>query len=314
MIKLSTNDKEVKRHYDSIKDFVLDRINKVLKRKYIGRNPNRIPLDLTIITYLDYIKKEVNLYKLISVSPDELNDIITTTIIDYPHFIEPNHHHNKILRNIFINHGYENQSFDKLEFIKGINVDTCPYCNRNYIYYLTRGSKIKPQIDHFFPKSIYPFLGLSYYNLIPSCQTCNGFEAKGEKDPIAENLTNQYLINNTDFKFSYRLKHINFLNGISDKESIELEFRNGLSGHLDVFKLKELYAKHSDHVIELIIKSRIEYSSEYRKYLHSYVGLTFNDDEIDRMIIGNYANEKEIHKRPLAKLYQDIGRELRLIK
>ncbi|MFX8327742.1 hypothetical protein ABTL71_18955, partial [Acinetobacter baumannii] len=82
--------------------------------------------------------------------------------------------------------------------------DTCPYCNRSYIYYISRRKEIKPQIDHFFPKSKYPFLAMSFYNLIPSCQTCNGFGAKEEKDPLTEGLINPYLLKTTDFSFSYK--------------------------------------------------------------------------------------------------------------
>jgi hypothetical protein len=86
-----------------------------------------------------------------------------------------------------------------------------------------------------------------------------------------------------------------------------------LAGHLNTFKLDDLYKQHADHVLELIIKSKVAYSGRYRKYLHDFTGLQFNDDEIDRMILGNYSREEDIHKRPLAKLYQDIGKELGLI-
>lgn len=61
------------------------------------------------------------------------------------------------------------------EFCKKIGVNVCVYCNRQYIY--TVGNvynKIdRPEIDHFFPKSDYPYLSCSLYNFIPSCHTCN---------------------------------------------------------------------------------------------------------------------------------------------
>ena len=193
-------------------------------------------------------------------------------------------------------------------------MDTCPYCNRNYIYYLSKTGEIKPQIDHFYPKSKYPYLALSFYNLIPSCHTCNGFGAKEEKDPHDEQLVNPYLVEKHNFKFTYKVKNINFLNPLLDKASVTVEFLHALDGHIKVFKLKDLYEQHSDHVLELLIKSQVAYSAEYRKYLGSYKGLKFSDNEIDRMILGNYSQEEDIHKRPLSKLYQDIGRQLGLIK
>jgi hypothetical protein len=248
---------------------------------------------------------------LIVAKPDSLTGIITMLKNSNPDFFNPKDDENFVLRNIFINHCYD--IFSKFDFIERINIDTCPYCNRNYIYYLSRSRKIKPQLDHFYPKSIYPFLGVSYYNLIPSCQTCNGFSAKEEKDPIRERLINPYLIDSNNFRFTYNIRSINFLNPLHDKTSVQVKFLNKIPEHLNVFKLESFYEQHSDHVLELIIKSKVAYSKQYREYLKTYNGLSFNDSEIDRMILGNYTKEEELHKRPLAKLYQDIGKELGLI-
>ncbi|MFT0714631.1 hypothetical protein [Flagellimonas lutimaris] len=264
--------------------------------------------------YLNYLLNNDNLKNLILTKPEDYNGLIAGISAAHPNFVVPNSNENLILRNVFIAHGYEHSDFDKLEFLKRINIDTCPYCNRGYIYYLSKSGEIKPQIDHFYPKNLYPFLALSFYNLIPSCQTCNGFGAKEGKDPNVENLVNPYLIENHNFKFTHRIKHINFLNPLYDKNSIEVKFRHHLAGHTGVFKLDKLYQQHSDHVLELVIKSKVSYSGKYRSYLKSFKGLEFNESEIDRMILGNYSREDEIHKRPLAKLYQDIGIELGLIK
>lgn len=60
------------------------------------------------------------------------------------------------------------------EFVKRVKV--CPYCNADSVYVLEvdeRDKTYKSAFDHFYPKSRYPFLGLSLYNLIPSCHRCN---------------------------------------------------------------------------------------------------------------------------------------------
>lgn len=41
-----------------------------------------------------------------------------------------------------------------------ISVTTCPYCNRSYIF-TSNKSGTRPQYDHYFPKSKYPYLALS---------------------------------------------------------------------------------------------------------------------------------------------------------
>ncbi len=313
MIKLQLNDKLASNHFILVEARIKNRITSVLNRGYVGRAPNRLNLTVNLRTYFNNLLVGNNLQALISVKPIDLPGLITGITNIFPSFAVPNSVENLILRNVFIKHGYDNPIFSKWNFIKNSGIDTCPYCNRNYIYYLSRTSEIKPQIDHFFPKSKYPFLALSYYNLVPSCQTCNGFGAKEEKDPNDEDLINPYLIEPSDFKFTYETININFLNPLIDKDSVKVKFLHALDGHLEVFQLEGLYKQHSDHVLELIIKSKVSYSEEYRKYLASYNGLSFSDKEIDRMILGNYSELEEIHKRPLAKLYQDIGKQLGLI-
>lgn len=312
MIKLYQNDVCAEEHYSVVKNLIQDRIRNILNK---GINRKKVPVTLrpSLIRYLNSLLIDSSLKTLIIAKPDSFSGIITMLRTSNPNFFIPVADENFVLRNIFINHCYDNAIFSKHEFIKRINIDTCPYCNRNYIYYLSKSREIKPQLDHFYPKSIYPFLGVSYYNLIPSCQTCNGFSAKEEKDPITENLINPYLIDSNNFRFTFKIRSMNFLNPLHDKTSVQVEFLYKIPEHLNVFKLDSFYEQHSDHVIELIIKSKVSYSKQYREYLKTYRGLSFNDSEIDRMILGNYSKEEELHKRPLAKLYCDIGKELGLI-
>ena len=113
---------------------------------------------------------------------------------------------------------------------------------------------------------------------------------------------------------SHKINNIAIINPLSGKSDVEVFFKKAITGHLTVFNLKELYELHHDHALELIIKQRLKYSKKYIDYLRSYDGIKYSKTEIDRMILGNYSLEKEQHKRPLSKLYQDIGKELGLIK
>jgi len=312
MIKLNQNISAAEQHFQVVKPLIQNRVKNILSSG-IKRKKAKITLSINLKNYLKSLLDDVELKALVTATPEKLHGIISSINNTNLDFFKTKSNSNFVLRNLFINSCYDKEEFCKLSFIKRINLDTCPYCNRNYIYYLSKENKIKPQIDHFYPKSIYPILGVSFYNLIPSCQTCNGFGAKEEKDPIKEDLVNPYLLLTSDFEFTYKIKSINFINPLLDKSSVEVKFKYSKPGHIDVFKLDKLYEQHSDHVIELIIKSQIEYSKQYRDYLKSYTKLNYSYTEIDRMILGNYANETEIHKRPLAKLYQDIGKKLGLI-
>lgn len=314
MIPIPVNNSFADAHYLAVKDDVLHHIDRVLRVGKIKKSRVDVNLSLGLRAFLTTLKDETNnsLKDLIMLKPNELFNYVSQQNYTHSSFINLTHDDNIILKNIFVSHGYE-KDFKKWDFIDRIKVDTCPYCNRNYIYTTSRNKKIKPEIDHFYPKSKYPQLALSYYNLVPSCKSCNGFGAKEEKDPFTENLINPYLLQTDDFVFTHKIKNIAIINPLVGKSNVEIHFKSALQGHLNVFNLKDLYELHHDHAIELIIKKRIKYSKKYRDYLSSYDGLKFSKSEIDRMILGNYSLEKEQHKRPLSKLYQDLGKELGLI-
>ena len=80
--------------------------------------------------------------------------------------------------------------WDAYKFCKGLNVAVCPYCNRQYIFTVAEHEEhqragsvtcyVRPELDHFYPKDIYPYLSCNLYNLIPSCSVCN--HAKSDTD------------------------------------------------------------------------------------------------------------------------------------
>ncbi|WP_300561316.1 hypothetical protein [uncultured Oscillibacter sp.] len=59
-----------------------------------------------------------------------------------------------------------------------LQVPVCPFCNRIYTTTLFRES-VRPAFDHFFPRSEYPYLAVSLFNLIPICDICN--KAKSDR-------------------------------------------------------------------------------------------------------------------------------------
>lgn len=64
-----------------------------------------------------------------------------------------------------------------LWLIQDLKAHICPYCNQINIesdsnkYVITK--RHRSALDHFFPKSKFPFLALSIYNLVPACDECN---------------------------------------------------------------------------------------------------------------------------------------------
>lgn len=308
-----SNQRVVEEHYKDVIDSLKKRIRYV-KRNGASVNKKQYTPNAKHQKFLEDLRDEKQLKPLIMGSPEKLIDSVRNFQELDSKVTSPKSTLNRLLYAIFVNTEYT-KNLNKWRFINRLNLDTCAYCNRSYTYSLSKKDGIKPELDHFYPKSKYPFLGLSFYNLIPSCQTCNGFGGKEEKDPLLENMVSPYLLEHDTFYFTYDVKSIDFLSPLEGKSSVEviLKAKKG-SGNLNVFKLPDLYQKHEDHVLELIVKSKLKYTEEYREYLRSYKELSFSDGEIDRMIMGNYTLIEELHKRPLSKLYRDIGIELGLIE
>ena len=125
--------------------------------------------------------------------------------------IQPIDHFNTIFYDIFVDQIYDKIStpptFDKMGFIRRTKIRVCPYCGLTII---EPSDRTKHQIDHFFPKGKYPFLALSYYNLIPSCDKCNESPNKGRKDPIEQNangklIQHPYAFNGSIVRFNLKL-------------------------------------------------------------------------------------------------------------
>jgi hypothetical protein len=297
-------------HFDALYDRLQKSITYVLKNgcKHKGDTYTAVGTERV---FLNSLKQRPNLKRLVTASPKELEILRRFMLFRFPSIHSNTDNLNRLLYKIFVSDAYK--ELDNHAFISKLEIDTCPYCNRNYIYSLSKSAKIKPELDHFYPKSLYPYFGVSFYNLIPSCQTCNGLGVKGEIDPFYKKMISPYLLKDDDYKFTFDLKKLDYLSPLDGKSSVEVKFLKQVKGNVDVFKLDSLYNIHSDHVLELIIKAEVNYNDKYREYLNKYKGLTFSDAEIDRVLISNYTSLSELHKRPFSKLYRDIALELGLI-
>ena len=217
------------------------------------------------------------------------------------------------------------------------NVSVCPYCNRNYInstykmlhcdncnqdlFVIDEVEKECPgcnqeingqtkvvntaQLDHLFPKDSYPLFAVSFYNLIPSCYSCN--HIKSNKHLKYSPYDTSFLFD--DVKFTYIP---NFADEIEIKIiSYDSDFEIGI-GDLGI---EELYQSHIDVVNELIWKKEV-YTKSYRDGLSKILNQTnleLSTAEVNRFITGHYTDKGNYGKRPLSKMVTDISKEIGLI-
>lgn len=194
--------------------------------------------------------------------------------------------------------------FPRQEFVDALEITVCPYCNRNFVnsaYYRTMC-----ELDHFYEKSDYPILAVSFYNLVPVCHNCN--HVKGTKNISYSPHDGRF---KTDELLTFDF-HITGMDFLHDKQQLGIEIydTNEIKGNIDILKLREVYQIHTD-VVQECIKRAIVFEPSYINYLaNEYQDLFDSTEEMYRIIFGNYYKEDTYGKRPLAKMSSDIIRDL----
>lgn len=189
-----------------------------------------------------------------------------------------------------------------------LDIKTCPYCNLSYTYATVSGKKRRPQLDHFYSKTKYPALSLSFYNLIPSCPYCNF--AKGDKD-IGVNPYTRGFGENAIFTIK-NIENLCFENSSKEGWDILIETKDeDIASNIKQLELSVSYAEHKDYVEELIFKKRA-YSSGYYELIRKFFETSLDKRaglDIELLIVGNYLNEDKHSLRPLSKLTADIWKK-----
>ncbi|MGD9653735.1 MAG: HNH endonuclease [Sulfuricurvum sp.] len=225
---------------------------------------------------------------------------------------------NDIFENLFALYNYYPSFSAKWnnKIVDVVDTRTCLYCNREYIINYTDKTETKTtaELDHYYPRSLYPFLSISFFNLIPSCKTCNS-KLKGDKDTFVEEILYPYqesLNNNANFKL--KIFDTDFLHNKGSFD-LNLDVKNKKANEsIKLFKLEELYTEHKDIVLELIQKAEIYNDSYIDELFNRYEGTLFkNREDLMRLITCGYITDEEINKRPLSKLIKDISEELGLV-
>lgn len=201
---------------------------------------------------------------------------------------------------------------------KKLNIRVCPYCNRAYIFTVEKSqskskSTVRPEIDHFYPKSNpeYRHLAISFYNLIPSCPSCNRLKSTRILDfhPYVGDLNNTM----AQPKILVDLKTNNETDDtilFPEKPKVKIEPSNK---NTQVLCLEELYKQHSDYAKELLDRIQAYNKSFYHPLIESFQSIGRTPEEIDRLIWGNYIEEGNFGKRPLSKMTHDILEQFGII-
>jgi len=197
------------------------------------------------------------------------------------------------------------------------------YCNAQYAFSVAgRNGYHNYELDHYKPKSLYPYLCTTFMNLQPSCSTCNRKKSDGvpsldeeifqlfvkesavkSESPVRFRLDNAGVV-----KYILELKVKSLKIDFSCPDNPKLE-----KGYNHYFKTNTMYQAHTDIAEELIWKSRIYSKVVIEDYQRLFAGLGFKERDFQRFILGNYDQTEDILKRPLSKMTQDIAEQLHII-
>lgn len=240
------------------------------------------------------------------------------------------HNYRKALERIFNYDAFSRatEGWSAYELADHLKIGVCPYCNRTFTTTLKKidgqGRQTRPDFDHYYPKARYQYLGVSLYNLIPSCAICNR-SMKGTVDFYQDDAIHPYdeeflevASFSTDFDYT-KDDSYKFLLGESNKfkitfniDTTDEELRRKVENSIKAFELERLYDSHRDIVADIIKVSRMYTEKRIKELKDEFKDIFNSEEEVLQSVFLNYMTPENLGKRPLAKLTQDISKELGL--
>lgn len=314
---VESNISTFKAEIDTYKSQVVVNLNKMLADKRLGKQK------------IDYINKIIAYSKdIIIAQPEKLakyqkafDKIITPSEMASKRF---EGFRNRVIKEL----GYTTRRKDLYpKYFYKIGIKSCVYCNAHLTVAIEKEEQLKTkkkvtykakfQVDHYWPKSKYPCFSISLYNLYPVCGSCNNCKSFHDLKFSLYSDTKVPIV--SSFKFNLVAGSVAHYLKSRNLDDIKLKFHEPpvplpIKTFQEVFDIEGIYDTQKDLAEELIIKAEV-YTTQYRKTLKKQFPKLFTTPGIfNRILLGNYSSEEELHKRPMAKFTIDIAKQLGLIK
>lgn len=201
--------------------------------------------------------------------------------------------------------------------IEAMGIRTCVYCNMQYALTIDH-SKGLYELDHRFPKSKYPYLCTTFFNLQPSCPICNHGKNTDTTDfglytTNSNELHPFHLLSTSHLYLRERRfdpKYINIHLVSSDvHNSTNCQMART---HEKLFRIDSAYAAVKDVAEETIWRCKA-YDDTYKDLFIKNFPELYNKDALHRFVFGTYSNDKNVHCRPLTKLIRDLEKDMGVI-
>ena len=219
-----------------------------------------------------------------------------------------------------------NKDWNRHKLLSLIGIEICPYCQRNYIssYEESNDEKTTADLDHFYPKSLYPFLALSLYNFIPSCQICNS-RFKGNKDTRDSIYPYEEGFDELGVKFKTSKEVISEILGERYSDFyVKIDYENlknkedgeKVKNSIENLGLDRVYKKSHNQYIQNLLYNIEKYPENYLEncveMFESNVDKKKQLEEYFKDIVKEPYRKRIENGEPLAKLTKDILEEFNI--
>ena len=212
--------------------------------------------------------------------------------------------------------------------MNSLNVECCPYCNRQYITSLNGvPGKTYPistaDLDHFYNKSIFPLFALSLFNFVPSCQVCNS-RVKGKRWLDAVYPYDEEFGDNAVFTIDYSImpkdKSVDAMTALEpvpvpidiSVQTSDIQLKQRIENSMELFRILQVYQSHQKYAGEILWKKHLysdpAYIDSLRNSFSNLKHFEITEQDLNLFLYG-YRLDRE-HKydkdRPLSKLTYDL--------
>ena len=302
MIKINKVDKVFKEKYKN-------EILRKLKNRYTKLNNKKLK-GVELNPKYNEILKDIfeNIDKILIEDIEIVIEIYTSLYKKYPQYLFDiksstlENNNEKILFNKYLSYIFNYEAMlsenDLLyELTQKINIEVCPYCNRNYITTVKKSkNKIRCDFDHFYPKSKFRILALSLCNLVPSCSVCNKikkdkcFTVESNKYPYNEGIENiKYFTYELDEYEEYKVKYIK-------NKDIKMDL------NMEMLLLDEMYKTHNIEIKELIRKKEC-----IEECNNNFSNIKLENKKV---LLGYTVDKSNLKNKSLSKFRNDIIDEI----
>lgn len=325
--------------YDALCKNLQKKVGTWIGLDYVGDSRSHDDMDDDCRRFFRLLNRKGAIYKLANMPAINLEEYIDIIEKHFPQLAidraakeaNPNADVSSLYKCIykaFSNYGYDSKTFPSEELMNDLDLTICPYCNRNFIKTIhvkqnAEGKNIfvKGQLDHFYPRSLYPYLAICKHNLVPSCPSCNGASGKHFDNTRTKGVVNPYLLSNCNgMKFKMAITGKGFANLKTCAQAISIDIdckaNPALANNEEIFHLKKIYSTHTDYAAEIYYKSILSKPDSYLHYVENMMkdkGVKYSREDLERMVLGVYTHEQDFKKRPLSKFCTDLAKQRKLI-